>query len=110
MQMWHLPAIFAADLLVGFYFFRKEQLCANPIVSSSALRVLHSFGGASGSTPWYWKQPSPSWESRMFGVYREFWAKIRVMQIKIRKLTLGLINGGEKKQKQESITTNGSWL
>ena len=30
MQMWHLPAIFAADLLVGFYFFRKEQICANP--------------------------------------------------------------------------------
>ena len=46
----------------------------------------------------------------MFGVYREFWAKIPVMQIKIRKLTLDLINGGKKKQKQESITTNGSWL
>ena len=33
----------------------------------------------------------------MFGVYREFWAKIPVMQIKIRKLTLDLINGGKKK-------------
>jgi len=32
MQMWHLPAIFAADLLVGFYFFRKGQICANPFL------------------------------------------------------------------------------
>ena len=46
----------------------------------------------------------------MFGVYREFWAKIPVMQIKIRELTLDLINGEKKKQKQESITTKGSWL
>lgn len=43
----------------------------------------------------------------MSGVYREFGAKIQVMEIKIRKLTLDLISGGKKKtQKQESITTN----
>lgn len=47
----------------------------------------------------------------MFGVYREFGAKIQVMEIKIRKLTLDLIHGGKKKtQKQESITTNVSLL
>ena len=47
----------------------------------------------------------------MSGVYREFGAKIQVMEIKIRKLTLDLIPGGKKKtQKQESITTNVSLL
>ena len=46
----------------------------------------------------------------MSGVYREFGAKVQVMEIKIRKLTLDLINGGKKKQKQEPITTNGSLL
>ena len=32
----------------------------------------------------------------MSGVYREFGAKIQVMEIKIRKLTLNLIHGGKK--------------
>lgn len=46
----------------------------------------------------------------MSGVYREFGAKIQAMEIKIRKLTLDLIHGGKKTQKQESITTNVSLL
>ena len=42
------------------------------------------------------KKKNPSWVSRMFGVHREFWAKI--MEIKIRKLTLDFIYGAGKKK------------
>ena len=39
----------------------------------------------------------------MSGVYREFGAKIQVMEIKIRKLTLDLIHGGKKKNTEARV-------
>ena len=63
-------------------------------LQSSALRVPHSFHTE--------KKNFSSLCVKNVGVYREFGAKIQVMEIKIRKLTLDLIHGGKKKHRSKS--------
>ena len=51
MQMWHLPAIFAADLLVGFTFFARSKFVQIHFFLQCLKGSSYSFGGAGGFTP-----------------------------------------------------------